>query len=296
LLVFFSPLAAEQSQAFWPDFLGNAFGAAMDFMLQNIKGIMLGAAKKAAVTALQKEVSFMITGRSSGGAMFVTDWNDYLLAQPTSKADLYINDYITQSTSGRGSMTAYIPASGEGIGGGSYISVMMQGAKSITSNRPTQPVVTYTGNPSRMFAGASGFANMNLYLSGINNPWAFNLNVQQSYQQKLNSEQQIAQAKVISGQGFIGQESDGITTTPGSLIKDQVSKVQTMGVDVLANANNLPEVIMAAVSAIISQSITQGVGNIQSSVNREISNVRAQSSAQQNSAVQTSGPGALYKR
>lgn len=296
VLLVFSPLNAEKSQAFWPDFIGNAYGAIMENILQTIKDIQVGAAKQAAVMALQKEMSFLITGRSAGGARFVTDWNAYLVTQPKNTSDIYINDYISQATRGRGSLTSYIPAGSEGVGGGSYTSALAQGAKNITSSQPAKPQVTYTGNPSQMFDSANGFSNMDLYLSGINNPWAFKMNVQQAYQTKLANTQLAAQMKVNGTGGVLPVESNGQTINPAGLVEAQIAKVQNMGVDVLTNAQNLPSIISSVVSATINQAMIQGIGTIQASVHREVANVRSQASAQMNAAVSSGGPGAIYKK
>ena len=231
--------------------------------------------------------------------MFITDWNAFLVKQPKANSNVFINDYISKSTGGKGSLTSYIPAGGEGVGGNSgYMSQLAQMAKKETSGAPKQNKPTYTGDPSKMFSGSSGsaaFKNLNSYLSGVNNPWAYSMDVQQKYQDNLDSEKKIAETKANAGSGFIGKEVGGKTVTPGSIVKDQTSKVQNMGLDVLANANNLPEVISAAVSQIISQTMTQGLGNVMASVTKQ-SSTNASQKNQQNTAVQNNGPGALFSQ
>jgi hypothetical protein len=309
----FAPFTAAKTQAFWPDFLGNGFGSMMTMMLENIKGILLGAAKKAAISALQKQMTSMLGGKgsggksssgksgssASGGAMFITDWSAFLTKQPQANANVFINDYISKSTGGRGSSTSYIPAGGEGVGGnGGYTAQLKQTATSVTSGQPTKMNITYQGNPSAMFSGSSGasaFKNLNLFLSGDNPKPAAALAASKAYDANLTEEKKIAETKANAGSGFIGKEVNGVTVTPGSVIKDQTSKVQNMGLDVLANANNLPEVISAAVSQIISQTMTQGLGNVMATVTKETSTSSKQK-AQQNSAVQNNGPGVLYNQ
>jgi cytochrome c551/c552 len=229
--------------------------------------------------------------------MFITDWSAFLTKQPQSNANVFINDYISKSTSGRGSATGYIPAGSEGVGGNnSYASSVAQSALQKTSNAPKQANPIYSGNPSQVFSGSNGtsaFKQMNTYLS--NPSWQTDLDIQQKYQAKLAEEKKIAETKANAGSGFIGKEVNGVTVTPGSIVKDQTSKVQNMGLDVLANANNLPEVISAAVSQIISQTMSQGIGNVMATVTKETSTSSKQK-AQQNSAVQNNGPGVLYNQ
>jgi len=316
----------------WETYVTVPLGVMMKNMLDVIKGIILGAAKKKAVEALQQEATALITGKSSGGPMFVSDWQAYLIKQPQATANLYINDYISKITSGRGSISGYVSngriganlklsQNYEGVGPGSfaygmggisaahasslssnsgsagnYISQLVAGAKKLTTETP-EIKVTYQGNPSQMFSDPkNGFKNLNLYLSGINNPWAFNMNIQSELEKKKAELEKVATAKVVAGQGFPGLESGGLTTSPGILIKDQLSKIQNMGVDVVANATNIQEVVVSLATSMINQTMTQGIGQIQSMVRKEVTAVKSQVSAQINQTVQTQGPGALYKR
>lgn len=296
LFFVFSFFPTHRSQAaLWPA-IDPIIKTALEKIQKQIDGMLLGAAKQASIKAIQQQMNSLIAGGSgSGGAMFVTDWKAYLVTQPQSQANLFINDYISQSLKGRGSLSSYVPAGFEGVGSNSsYLSQLEQGAKAITSNNPAQSQVTFTGDPSTMFAGPDPFKQLNLYLSGVNNPWAFNIDVQIKYQDELEKQKLIAQTKVIAGQGFPGKESNGMTIAPGSVIKDQLSKVQGMGLDMIANAQNLPEIITSAVSMTINQTIQQGIGNVQAQVNREIANAKAKAAAQMTQTIGTQGPGALY--
>lgn len=262
---------------------------------ETIKGIQLGMAQQAAAEALSRQMSFLITGRSTGGAMFVTNWQSYLTRQPQMQANIFINDYISQVTRGRGSITGYIPAGSEGVGVNfSFTGQMAQSARNITSGQ-TQAQVTFRGDPSRIFSGAKPFQNLNLYLSGINNPWAFNINVQQKYQEELQQQQLIAQTKATSS-GFLPLESNGAVVNPAGLIQAQVAKVQNMGIDIITNAKNLPQVISGAVSMTINQAMRSGIGQMEAMAQREISGVRNNVNNQLNSAVRQVGPGALYNQ
>lgn len=289
-LSFFS---APKAQA-WDAIPAAILNASIKILNDTTNGFMLGVAKQAAVRALNQEVNFMITGRSSQGALFVTDWHDYLVNQPQKKTRLYMNAYIDQATSGRGSISQYIPANSEGFGlnVANYNNQLKVGAVASVVN-PATPKVTYVGNPSQMFAQGN-FRNLSLYLSGINNPWAFNLHMQEKFDETRQNEQLTAQQKAQAGQGFLGTESNGKTITPGILVKEQAAGVQDLGNKIIAGATHVPEVITAVVSQMVSQSITQGIGMIQASVHSEVANVRSQTTSQMNAAVQQLGPGAQY--
>lgn len=321
---FFLP-ATPKANA-WDAVMGAFVKRSLDTIYDTIKGIQLGILKQQAVTSLNQEMNFLLSGSSSGGAMFITDWRDFLIKQPEAEANRYLNDYLSQVTSGRG-MSSYIPNNSEGFGnglfsmglkqsnpgyakfieaanagvisdtvnsGGNYIQQLVTGAKRSTIDR-AEPQVTYFGDPSRMFAEGN-FRNMSLYLSGINNPWAFNLNAQQKYQEELEKKKEEAKTMGIAYQGFVGKIQDGKVLNPGSLIKENVANVQDLGNKIIAGAQNIPEVLTAVVSQMITKSIQQGIGTIQRSVHKEVSNVRSQAQTQMNNAISQQGPGALYQR
>jgi hypothetical protein len=296
LAVFFavSPISSKNAGAWFPG-ADAVIAAKMGIIYDTVKGFQLSIAKQSAALALNQEISFLITGRSSQGAMFVTDWKDYLVAQPQKKTQLYMNAYIDQATSGRGSVSQYVPANSEGFGlsVANYNNQLSVGARAAVVN-PATPEVTYVGQPSQMFAQGN-FRNLSLYLSGINNPWAFNLHMQGKFDEIKQNEQLAAAEKARAGQGFPGTEADGKTITPGILVKERVTGVQDLGNKIIAGATHVPEVITAVVSQMVSQSLTNGIGMIQASVHKEVGTVRAQVTGQMNSATQQYGPGTQYK-
>lgn len=324
----FAPTQKARAAA-WPA-IDPLIKSALDVIQGTLKGMIVGAAKKAALMAMEQEINFAITGNSSGGAMFITNWNQTLNMDPQKKANAWINLEISKMTSGRGSISGYIPnnsaggtlfganyegvgdgslayglgsinsayavsATGAGSAAGNYITRLAEGAKKLTSN-PVEPKVTYQGDPAQMFADPKkGFKNMSLYFSGINNPWDFDMQAQQKYQERLANEKDIAKTQSVAYQGFKGAETDGRITNPGSLIKDAKAGVQNIGGQIIAAAQDIPSVLTAIATQMITQSITQGIGDMQARVHQEISDVRSKSSDAMNSAIGTSGPGALYR-
>lgn len=270
-------------------------GVMMTEMLKVTNGVILGAAKKAALTALEQEISYAITGSSANGVKFIADWRAYMVDDPQKKSNIYINDYISQAVMGRGSRSGY-----EGVGGGPAFTVdyhgqLAEGGRNAIGEH--EPRVTYEGNPSQMFASGN-FRNMNKYLSGINNPWAFNMHVQDKYQTNLKHEQDIAMTMAISYQGFTGamDVESGMITSPGILGKELLAKVKGLPMDFIAAAKNLPEIMTSIATQMITQSITQGIGSIQASIHSEISDVRGKMSNNQRELLKIAGPEVLYKK
>jgi len=269
-VLFFSPVFAPKANAdMWAGFIAETFQETLAKMYRDIDGAIRGALKQVSVKTLMKQVTSMVTKKSGGGPMFITDWKDFLRMKPQMNANKFINDYITQTLRGRNSSSQYIPANSEGFGGGggSYLQSLGEMAKKSTSEMKN-PSVTYTGDPSQMFADGN-FKNMSLYLSGINNPWAYNLDVQAKYAEEKRQEELKAMTQAIAGQGFIGKTNKkGQTLTPGSTVKDMLSAAQDAGNKIIGGATSVPEVITSMVTSIITQALGQGIGDIGSQLDK----------------------------
>ncbi len=327
IIATFSFFHIPKSEAAWIPGIDPIISETLKDIHDQINGVIMGAAKQAALSALNMQISILIGGGKGGGSLIISDYNDYLFKQPEAKANAFLNDYLSQTTAGRGS-ASYIP-NNEGFGNnavaedmmqnnpsyaslvntaqaaginlninsmaGNYMQKLVNSAKASILPPSSAPQVTYTGDPSQMFASGN-FRNMSLYLSGVNNPWAFNLNAQQAYQNNLQQQQTIADTQAKIGQGYASKTaSNGQVITPGSTIKDLESGINDLPNKLIAQANSLPEILTAFVGKMVAQTITQGIGNISAQIGKNVINVKAQATQQLNSEVQQMGPAALFK-
>ena len=262
---------AKTQAALWP-----AIDPIMDNMFamirKTVEGMVMGAGKQAAVKMLLNQMESLASGQGADSAVFITDWKDYLVNQPKNSARVYMNSYLSQMTTGRGTSTGYIS---EGFAGaGNYAAVLTQSAKNSIEKSGTALSMTYEGNPAQMFAGGS-FKNIGIYASGVNNPWAFSMKADNAYQAKLTEEKEIQQAQAIAYQGFKGTSSgSGISqmiTRPGILTKETLANVENLPNNVIAAANNIPEIITSVVSNMITKSIQQGFNGMQKSAQSQSS-------------------------
>jgi hypothetical protein len=271
ILVFVLTVPKNAHAVAWPDIIGNAFGATLDEMFKQIQGMIMGAAKQAAVQAIESQVSNIISGgkSGSGGALFITDPNQFLNIDPQKQTKLFMNDFFTMTTRGTNSATNY--ASNQASGAiGNYSNYLVQQAKqSIGGALPQTNLQEYTTDPSDLF-GQGNWRAFSAYISNpANNPYGYTLMAEEAYQAKLEQEQQEAMAKFIAFQGYKGVEKNGKIVTPGSTVKDIYSQIQDIGNKVLADASTIPEVITAVVTRIVTKTITQGIGDIQTSMDKE---------------------------
>ncbi len=291
----FSPIQVPKANA-WTAFAASSFKQMLEVIRREINGMILGMLKKTAVSSLNSQVDSLVGGSNGSSPSFITNWQNYLVDQPIAATQVYMNDYLSQMTAGRGSLTGY---TSEGFAGnGNYMAELKQNAlaKADASSNKVIPKLTYEGNPNQMF-DSGNFRNMSLYLSGVNNPWAFNLAVQDAYQKKLKEEKSVQQAKAIAYQGFRGSGENGADssiTNPGSLIKTNIANVQNIGNMALASATHPGEVISSLVSQVITQSIQQGFSSVKKSVNRQVNNVESKVKKEIKKAIKKNGPGARF--
>jgi hypothetical protein len=258
----------------WPDIIGQAFGSALDEMLKQIEGMIMGAAKQAAVQAIEGQVSNIIGGGKSGsdGAMFVTDPEKFLTIDPQKDTKVLMNDFFSKTSRGTNSSMNYSSSqsSGGGGGGGSYTKQFEEQAKqSISGDYPQADLQQYTTDTSDLF-GQGNWRTFNAYISNpANNTFGYTLMSQQAYMDELQNKKDEAMTKFIAYQGYKGVESDGKVTTPGSTVAASYNNVLDIGNKALADAKTIPEVITAAVTRIITKTITEGIGEIQNNMDRE---------------------------
>jgi hypothetical protein len=145
-----------------------------------------------------------------------------------------------------------------------------------------------------MFDGGN-FKNMENYLSGVNNPWGFNIAVQSTAQKKLSVEISVAQAQAIANQGFTGIPGplSGTSILPGILMKERMAAAQSSPQDAVTGATSFQEISTAFVNGMISQSVSFGFSSVQRSVAKSASSSNKYTSGI-NSMINSGGPGARF--
>jgi hypothetical protein len=283
ILITFCFWQTPKAQAtLWPG-IDPAIRTGLEEVMKLIDGLIVGVLKQQSIQMLDSQIN-ILAGRGAGGQpAFITNWEDYLINKPMHQTNVYMNDYVSRMTRGKGTYSGYSTSEGF-ANSGNYSANLSQSVQPLGNK---DPQLTYEGSPDQMFASGS-LKNFELYLSGINNPWAFNIEFQNKQKQVFEETKQVAQAKSIANQGF-----PGTSASPGILAKEMMANVQNMPNAVLANATSLSEVITSLVSQMISRSITQGFSSVQRSVSRATSSVNRVNTSI-NNTVNTYGPGARF--
>lgn len=309
-----TPISTPSTHAFWGEFVQENYHFILKKIDDTITGTILSTLKQQAMKMITGQMEKLIGGGAgSGGAKFITDWKDYIVKKPKDETKVYMNDYLSQITKGRGSSTGYVGKSSapggslssgmkgaklsEGFGG-NYSSQLVNMAKKKVVD-PKTPQMTYEGDPSQMFSSGT-FKNMNHFLSGINNPWSFEMHTAAEKKKKDEENTRIATAKAIANNGFksVGEKEKASAkgkesiSMPGSLVKDMAANAQDLGNKILAGATHPEEIITAMVSQMMSKAMQMGISQVQSMVGKEIGGMI---SGKMNDLVKKEGPGAIFK-
>ncbi len=279
-LMLFCFSGVPKSQSAWIPGLDPGIMEGLMLIEDMINGLQVGTMKQQAVLGLNMQVD-MLAGHGAGGEpSFIINWQSYLIDEPMNETNLYMNDYISQMTRGRNSSSLY---STEGFSGPANYGAQLGQLAGVLGNAKQQRL-TYEGDPSQMLQGGN-FKNMELYLSGVNNPWSFNIAVESEKRRVLEDKRFTAQAKAVANQGFPG--------TAGILTKELMANTQDMPNKLLAAASSIPEVATALVTQMISRTVTQGFVSIRSKTAKATAGVTKYTNAT-NQAMTTYGPAARF--
>lgn len=252
-------------------------------IMDMINGLMVGTMKQQAVQNLISQVDIIAGQGADGEVSFILDWEAYLINDPLAETNLYMNDYISQMTLGRNTSSLY---STEGFSGPANYGAQLGQASQLLGDIKKQKL-TYEGDPSQMLQSGN-FKNMELYLSGVNNPWSFNIAVESEKKRVLENKKFAAQAKAVANQGFPGSAA-----SPGILTKELMANAQDMPNKILQAASTIPEVATALVTQIINKSVTQGFASVRTKTAKATAGVTKYTSAT-NQAMNTYGPAARF--
>lgn len=312
ILAFLTLVSPKPSYAWWADFPGNGFGATLEEMFKQIGFAMTAALQQAAVQTIDQTVNNAIGG-GVNGPLFIQDWTDFLINQPGRDVQLYTNNLLTQIYQGRDSALNYSysmnkvmgpPASSnyvvqalgdvsqnidprvstllrnEGIGG-NYFSSGLQMIKNRinTAQIPAPDIQNYVkdGNPRNMFAQSNWKAASAWFGNPIND---INMGLQATVLDpvKQNMTEQMQKVAATEGSAYGGYKpvtKNGQVVTPGSTIEAIQANSLDLGNKIIANAQSIPQVMAALVTRLMTKTITQGIGDAQMKVQKEINtNIR----------------------
>lgn len=283
----------------------NQMAALLETMLENmyrqIEGALLGTLKVQAIEMINRQLGSLIGGASGQRPLFITNYTDFLYRVPAQKTALYMNDFFTLKNRGKSSRANYI-----GIGDIrasariNYPGYLEALGRSATVDKRTcvYDLDEYTATPGTPFQGPYPFRALDAFTSNLcNNPVGSVMVDEEEFQARYAEEVQIAAVQAQSS-GFLGVERNGIIVTPAGAIQAITANVQNMGNMLIATAENPGEFLSGVVAAMVNRTITtvvqQGIGMVESNIQRQVNNVNQQVNTAIRDATKQLGPAASY--
>ena len=282
------------------DIFGDLMKNMLELMQRQMEGMLIGTLKVAAVQMLNGQISQLIGGGMSGRPQFITNYNTFLFQDPLQKTNLYMNDFFSLTTRGKGSSANYVSASNAGGVSGNYVTSLEQQARQATTDKNNVSVYNldeFAVSPQAMFTEGN-WRGFNAYFSNpANNAFGYTQMAEEAYQNKLAEEEEAAKVEAQSS-GFLGTKSNGQITAPAGSIEATTTKVQNMGADIITNATNPAELLSGVVNSMVNRTVSSlvqnGIGTVQSSMQRQMGNVNNQVSGALRNTTQILGPSARF--
>ena len=295
-------ISAPQAHAgYWGESISAAImKQAMEKIYNQIQGVLLGTLKVAAVQTLNAQVGQLIGGGVTGKPLFITNYNSFLYQDPLQKTNLYMNDFFTSTTRGKGSSANYISAGDVSGVSNNYPGYLEQLGRQATTDKNTTSQYSldqYTSSPQTMFTEGD-WRGFNAFVSNpANNPYGYTLMAESAYQNKLSSEIEIQKVKAQSS-GFQPVEKSGQVVTPAGSLEALTTNVQNMGNNIITNATNPSELLSGVVTSMVNKTVNglvqTGIGQVQANIQREIGGVAGQVNGTLRDATQSLGPAARF--
>lgn len=281
---------------------GESFEAAilkqmLEKIQRQIDGVLLGTLKSTAISLLNTRVANLIGGSSTSASLVITDWRAYLYQEPQTKVKLAMDTIFYPST-----LRNRTSNFSSGSGGAVYENYLHNRTEKLLSDAdlPAGSVMTISEiSPDPISAiGKGDISVFNKLIESGSDPYGYALKAE-GYKMKKTEEAQKEQEIKAIASGYKGvEDKHGNTILPGSTVGQMVADVQDIGNKVIAASQNPAELVSGVVTSLANRMITNliqnGLGKIQSTIQREIASVDSQIMNQVNVVNRTLGQGAMY--
>ncbi len=298
LAISFLPVQKAHADTWGANYAAAMLTHTLQQIDRTIQGMIMGTAKQMAAQMVHQTVGKMILGGDGGassGPLYITNWDQYLYTDVANSAALVANDFFTIATSGTSSAINYVAdtAGLNTVGYASYLNQIAQ--QSISSTVPKMDILSYVSEPSQMFEQGNWRGPSVFFSNVTESPVGWAVLYPSVYQGAAAQGRNTAEIQALAYQGFKARKEGDVVITPGSTIKDIQTAAENIGYNIIATAQNIPEIITATVIQTTSEIILQGIGNAQSSVQKEVNNAANSVRKDVNELIQTGGPGTVFQ-
>lgn len=226
-------------------------------LYDNIQGVILGNLKLMAVQLLNEQIEQLIGGINGSGLLYISDWRQYLFDVPAQQNQLYVNDFLSQTTRGKCSSLNFKSISAGRLNASYFTSLCNQAQASVQYRTPVSNIDEFSTDPARSLAEGNWRVMNAMFANPANNPLGLALMTQQAQQADLTQRTEARKAEGVANQGFNSVKVGGVTVTPGRTVADMISNVKTLGNNILMAAENPAEFLSGLIVTVANRAINQ---------------------------------------
>lgn len=271
LLCLVSPQPARAMATAWPDIVGFTYKQALEEAREAFLGTMLANLKIMASRLLKDRIEMLLTGTNSS-ALYITNYQQFIYASSSNTSKVYMDNFFN-SLAGNVSSTA---------------GQMLMGTKRAVDNeifgagmKAQSTIDNYvSGGVQNVFdqnKGGGYKAYMEALNNPYNNPYGSYLASSQMARSQLLMNQDVARVQAMNAGGYISavDPKTNIIKTPAATIKDMVSYVESLPMQIMAQARHIPEVIGTMAAQVLTQTIQTGISKVTQPIDNQLRNVNS---------------------
>jgi len=264
-------------------------------ILKNIEDNLVANAKIIAIRVIQGRLNVLLTGScgqyciGGTGAMFITDWQDFIFGSAQRQADMVVNNFFMGLRSGTtASMQRVVTNAQRALDAEVELTKRPPDLQNYVSEGKAALIFDpSTPNPWKAWTVAGQPQNdlAYRYLQG----WSIK---QEAFRQEEERRKAMGQAysgctgtqaKSTSSRGPLTAPGKKLTippgsdyippekiTLPGSIVKDLTAEAQGMGMKMIEFANSIPEIVSEMVVQTLTNLINYGIKQITDPIDRSI--------------------------
>ena len=247
-------------EAYWGEFPSTLMNQAWATAIAAFKDAMLTSLKKQANNLLRDRLRVSLAGQ--GNPLVITDYDDFIYGESQREATLYTRDFFETLNNGVGGGTAAKHNEIEDAllspqGEASTIDQYVQGG---------------TANIFDESQGGGSQAIMAMATNNMNTPFGVYLRAQQILESSEAQARNRAEIEAVAGAGFVSKTDpeNNLINLPGSVIAGMTTKTESSYMDMLNQAQSIPEVVGTVAANMLSKTIEAGVVKVTRPIDNQL--------------------------
>jgi len=310
LVLFLSFLAPNSARAgAWGESLAAAVKAVtLTKILDNIEKTMIANLKIMAIRIIQGRLQVLLTGSCGayciGGSSsgFITNWQDYIFGSAQRTAENAVNTFFSNMRSGVGSGMERVVSNAQKR----FEFEVLKTKRPDLQNYVPEGKVEYIFDPTNRGRVGNPWIAFRKSAEPQNDEGYIAMRGYEKFAETFRQQEELRKTKAQAYQGFKGtekkssdststyppgkygpggygtegegyestSEEEGLTTLPGSVMKEIMSEIQLMGVKIIEFARSIPEVVANMVVQTLTNLINYGIRQITDPIDKAIIDTR----------------------